>query len=165
MQTIKTVDSEQLGEVINAAKKIAKRYRELTGRPLGITGEVGEYETVRLLGLRLTAVRQSGYDAVRGEGSSVCKIQIKARCVLPDSKPGQRIGRIRLDREWDSVVLVLLDEDLEPTEIYEARRPEVEAALLAPGSKSRNERGALSVRKFKSVGKLVWSRWGNEERA
>jgi hypothetical protein len=157
MEAFEAVDQEQLGEVISAAKMTAKKYRQLTGRPLGVTGEVGEFEAVRLLGLRLAAVRQPGYDAVREEGSSVCRVQIKARCVLPDSGPGQRIGRIRLDREWDSVILVLLDDDLEPIEIYEAKRPEIEAALLKPGSKARNDRGALGVRKFKSIAQLVWS--------
>jgi hypothetical protein len=155
METFETIDLEELDEVISKAKVVAKRYRQLTGRPLGITGEVGEYEAARLLGLHLAPVRQPGHDAIRKEGSSVRRVQIKARCVLPGSR--QRVGRIRLDREWDSVVLVLLDEDLEPIEIYEAKRPEIEAALLAPGSKARNERGTLSVSQFQSIAKLVWS--------
>ena len=51
---------------------------------------------------------------------------------------------------------VLLDANLEPTAIYEARRAEIELALSAPGSKARNERDALSVNKFKSIGIKVW---------
>jgi hypothetical protein len=31
---------------------------------LGITGEIGEYEAARLLGLRLASAREPGYDAV-----------------------------------------------------------------------------------------------------
>jgi len=158
MKTTETLDLQKIGEVIHEAKIVAKQYYQLTGRPLGITGEVAEYEAARLLGLRLAAVRQPGYDAIRENGSSVCKVQIKGRRILSDSKPGQRLGRINLDKEWDVVVLVLLNEDFEPIEIYEAQRPEITAALLAPGSKSRNERGALSVSKFKSIGQLVWPR-------
>jgi len=70
--------------------------------------------------------------------------------------PGQRLGRIDLKKEWDGVLLVLLDGDLEPIAIYEANRAAVEAALNVPGSKARNERGALGVAKFKSIGRQVW---------
>ena len=152
------VGQQDLAELISTAKALAKRYYELTGRPLGITGEVAEFEAARLLGLRLADVRQSGYDAIQGEGPDACRLQVKSRCILDKSKPGQRLGAIKLDREWDAVLLVLLDHDFEPTEIYEAGRPEITDALLSPGSKARNERGALSVSKFKAIGHLVWSR-------
>ena len=46
------------------AKIIAKEYYRLTGRPLGITGEVAECEAARLLGITLAVVRQTGYDAI-----------------------------------------------------------------------------------------------------
>lgn len=52
--------------------------------------------------------------------------------------------------------MVLLDHNFDATEIYEAERPAVIAALAAPGSKARNERGALPVSKFKSIGTLRW---------
>ncbi|MDX6405812.1 MAG: hypothetical protein QOH70_3267 [Blastocatellia bacterium] len=54
--------------------------------------------------------------------------------------------------------MVLLDYEFNATEIYEAQRENVEAALKAPGSKARNVRGALSVSKFKSIGTLRWQR-------
>jgi len=147
--------TEELGKLIYQAKLVAKQYRQLTGRPLGITGEVAEYEAARLLNLDMSEVRQAGYDAIDSSGR---KIQIKGRVVFKESNSGQRIGRIRLDYEWDDVVLVLMDADFEPIEIYKAQRPVVESALLAPGSKARNEKGALGVRKFKSIAELVWKR-------
>jgi hypothetical protein len=107
------------------------------------------------LGLELSKVRQAGYDATRSDGT---RIQIKGRVLFETSKPGQRIGSIRLEDEWDSVILVLLDENFAPVEIYEAPRIKVEVALTAPGSRARNERGALGVRKFQSIAKLVWRR-------
>ena len=42
--------------------------------------------------------------------------------------------------------------------MHEAGKQDVLLALAAPGSKSRNKRGALSVSKFKSIGKTVWQR-------
>jgi len=146
---------DALRSVIEQVKGLARQYRELTGKPLGITGEVGEFHAAKLLNLRLANARCPGYDAV---GSDDRRIQIKARCILPDSKPGQRVGQIKLDHPWDSVALVLMDEEFEPIAIYEAKRAEVEKAITAPGSKARNERGALSVSKFKSIARPVWER-------
>ncbi len=150
-----TVDIVAVGKLINQVRAIAKEYRELTGRPLGITGEVAEYEAAQLLGLDLTDVRHAGYDAIRSDGT---RIQIKGRVLFETSKSGQRIGRIRLDHEWDSVMLVILDADFSPVEIYEAPRAKVEEVLTAPGSRARNERGALGISKFKSIAEIVWSR-------
>ena len=54
--------------------------------------------------------------------------------------------------------MVLLDENFDAIAIYEADRNAVLAALSVPGSRARNERGALGVRKFKTIGKLRWAR-------
>ncbi len=131
------------------AKKLAQRYRAATGKPLGIPGEVAEYEAARILGIELTPARQAGYDAVEKNGV-VRRLQVKGRCLLPGCKPGQRLGSIDRENEWDAV--------LDALEIYEASRADLLQALNAPGSKGRNERGALSVSKFKSIGKLRWRR-------
>jgi len=145
--------SGELQQLLAEATDLARRYRKLTGRPLGVTGEVAEYWAATLLNLDLAGVRQEGFDAWRGNE----RIQIKGRRLAGRKhKPGERMGSIRLDKEWDSIVLVLLDPDFEPFEIYEAGRPEIEQALTAPGSRARNERGQLAISKFKSVGRLVW---------
>jgi hypothetical protein len=157
MKKSNPLNLDEIGSIVRSAKRLAKRYRNLTGRPLGITGEVAEYEAVRLLRLQVAPVRQTGYDAVRKKGAKVERLQIKGRCVL-SMKPGGRIGKIDPKKEWDGVILVLLDADFEPTEIYEAGRREIIEALTKPGSKSRNERGALSVSKFKSISSPVWTR-------
>lgn len=149
------VDLEEVGKVIRRAKVLAKKYYALTGRPLGITGEVAEYEASRLLKLELMPARHPGCDALRKRGTRVEKLQIKGRCVIVP-KAGQRMGAINLKKPWDAVLLVMLDKNFDPTAIYEASRHRVSKALLAPGSKARNERGALSVSKFIAIGKSVW---------
>jgi len=148
-------DIAALRSVIRDAKEIAKRYRNLTGKPLGITGEVGEFAAAELMNLRLTGARQPGYDAVASDGH---RIQVKARCIPPDSRKSQHLGSIRLKHEWDTVMLILVDAEFEPLEIYEARRSDIERELTRPGSKARNVRGSLSVSKFKSIALLVWSK-------
>lgn len=141
----------EVGELIEQARRIAGAYKQLTGRPLGITGEVAEYEAARLLGLKLAEARAPGYDALRGAE----RIQIKGRVLGPDAKPGQRLGSIKLDHPWETVLFVSLDEDLQPTGIWEASRVAVEAALSRTKSKAR-KRGALSVAEFKKIGRQVW---------
>lgn len=148
--------ADQILSILGEAKKLAQQYRTLTGKPLGITGEVAEYEAARLLQVVLRPPREAGYDATEVRGSANRKLQIKGRCILPGSKPGQRIGAIDVKKEFDAVLLVLLNDHYDATEIYEASREDVVAALAAPGSRARNERGALSVGKFKSIGRRRW---------
>lgn len=145
-------------EILREAKKLAQRYRSLTGKPLGITGEVAEYEAARILGVELTPARQAGYDAIERQNGSLRRLQVKGRCLLENCKPGQRLGSIDIEKDWDAVLMVLLDENFEAFEIHEAPRAAVISALTAPGSKARNERGALSVSKFQAIGKIRWRR-------
>jgi hypothetical protein len=137
-------------------KRLAREYRTLTGKPLGVTGELAEFEAARILGLTLAPPREPGYDAVELRDGKERHLQIKGRCLLDPKKPGQRIGSIRLDHECDAVLLVLLDENFDAQAIYEAPWQDVVAALTAPGSRARNERGALAVSKFKSIAQLRW---------
>ena len=81
------------------AKVLAQQYRALTGKPLGITGEVAEYEASRILGVELTPARQAGYDAVETINGVVRRLQIKGRCLLKDRKPGQRLGSIDVKKD------------------------------------------------------------------
>ena len=152
------MSDQQILAILGQAKVLAQQYRRLTGKPLGITGEVAEYEAARILGIELTPARQAGYDAIDVSNGMTRRLQIKGRCVLPNCKPGQRLGSIDINKDWDAVLLVLLDENFDATAMREAERADVVAALNAPGSRSRNERGALGVSKFRSIGKLRWRR-------
>jgi hypothetical protein len=150
------IDLKKAGSILERARKAAIEYYKLTGKPLGITGEYGEYLTAKLLNLHLADARSPGYDATDDKGR---KIQIKARSIPGHKKlTGQRIGSIRLDHDWDCVMVILLDDHYEPQAIFEADRAPLKAALTKPGSKARNERGALSISQFKSIGTQIWSR-------
>ena len=158
--TTGTTDPKVLA-ILAEAKRLAQKYRALTGKPLGITGEVAEYEAARILGVELTPARNEGYDAIENQNGLSRKLQIKGRCRLPGCNPGGRLSKIKIDKEWDAVLLVLLDEKFDATEMYEAERAAVISALTAPGSKARNERGSLGIPKFKAIGKLRWKRESN----
>jgi hypothetical protein len=109
--------SGRILEVLRAAKSLAQEYRRLTGKPLGITGEVAEYEAARLLGVELTPAWQAGYDATEVRDGVVRRLQIKGRCLLPNCKPGQRVGSIDIEKEWDAALPVLLNENFDATAI------------------------------------------------
>lgn len=102
--------------------------------------------------------RTPGYDAIEKVPEGVRRLQIKGRCLVDDAKGSQRLGTIKKDPNWDALVMVKLDGEMEAVEIWEAPREAVIAALDAPGSKARNERGALSMSKVRSIGRLRWSR-------
>ena len=58
------MNNERVLAILHDAKALAREYYQLTGKPLGVAGEVAEYEATRLLGVELGPARQAGYDAV-----------------------------------------------------------------------------------------------------
>jgi hypothetical protein len=68
--------------ILHEAKALAARYFVLTGKPLGVTGEVAELEAAEKLHLVLTVARNPDYDALRNDESGVVeRFQIKGRAV------------------------------------------------------------------------------------
>ncbi len=147
----------KVGNLLKKVRALAIAYYKETGKPLGVTGEIAEYEAAKLLSLELASAREPGFDAVRKKGVIVERIQIKGRRLVVGSKNSGRVPSINLKKDWDSVMLVLLNDAYQPTAIYEATRRRITTALMAPGSKARNERGALSISKFRAIGKKIWS--------
>jgi len=144
-------------KLIAQARVLAAEYRRTMGKPLpGISNEIAEYDAVKLLALEARPEGEGGYNAVdpaRGDK----RIQIKSRTIFDESKSGQRLGQLKLEKEWDSVLLVLMDENYEPYEIYEAERDDI-IEQLEKSSGNRAKRGAMSVSRFKIIGRLAWTR-------
>jgi hypothetical protein len=151
-----TADARRVREILAEIKPLAAEYYRLTGKPLGVTGEVAEYVAAELLGLELAPPRTPGYDAIRRTEARPQRVQIKGRAYGEDAKPGQRLGTIKRGSPCDAVLLVLLDNrTLEPREMWEAPIAAVEERLALPGSKAR-DRGALGVPEFKRLALRVW---------
>ena len=55
---------DEILEILKEAKVLARRFYRLTGKPLGVTDEVAEYEAATKLGLLLHPARQAGYYSV-----------------------------------------------------------------------------------------------------
>lgn len=146
-------------KLIAEARKLAVEFRRTTGKALpGVSGEIAEHDAARFLDLELLKEKPGGYDAVGKGRREGWRVQIKGRVIFNESKSGQRIGQLKMDQDWDSVVLVIMDEHYETGEIYEAEREQVETAMQESAGSNRKKRGALSVAKFKHIATLVWTR-------
>jgi len=144
-------------KLISQARQLAAEYRKTMGKPLpGISNEIALHDAIRLLQLKPVEASVGGYDAVDPARDDL-RIQIKSRTIFDESKSGQRIGQIKVDQPWDAVVLVLMDEEYEPYEIYQAEREEL-LEYIEKSSSSRARRGALSIARFKIIGRLAWTR-------
>jgi len=143
-------------KLIEQARQLAADFKKMTGKPLpGVSNEIAEYDARKLLKLKLSEDRSQGYDAIRN-GIGPKKVQIKARTIFNGNIRGQRLGQIKVDSDWDSVVLVLLNEDYQAYEIFEATRDDILTNI--DDNKNRQKRGVLSVSKFRNIAKLVWTK-------
>lgn len=144
-------------KLIAQARILAAEYRETMGKPLpGISNEIAEHDAMRLLNLQPKPEGAVGYDAVDPARNNL-RIQIKSRAVFDEKKSNQRLGQLNVNHEWDSVILVIMNDQYMPIEIYEAYRDDLEEHMYESSS-SRAKRGALSLGKFKKIARLIWSK-------
>lgn len=144
-------------KLISEARRIAAEYRRTTGKPLGISAEIAQHDACTFLELNPDE-EAIGYDAIglAGEREGQ-RFQIKGRAIFDEKKGGQRVGQIKIEQDWDRILLVLMDEEFETTEIYEASRDDILKDIDESVSSNRSKRGAMSVARFKRIAHLVWS--------
>lgn len=169
----RAVQVYSVDKLMTEARRLAVEYRRATGRALAIGGELAKHDAIRLLQLTPAPPDTVGYDAIgpsirpdedearldpgREPADSSCRYQIKGRAMSATGKGGERIGQIRTDQPWDRLLLVLMDDEMEPFEIHEATREAVLAAFESAAGSKRGKRGPMSVARFKYIGELVWS--------
>lgn len=103
-----TLNKDRVREILATIKPLAAEYYRLTGKPLGVTGEVAEYVAAEVLGLDLAPARMAGYDATRTRpDGTVERIQIKGRATGATSKAIQRLGTLKRDAACDVALFVL----------------------------------------------------------
>jgi len=147
---------DQLKSILSRAKEVASEYYALTGKPLGITGEIAE-EAAEKLGLTLSVARTPFPDAELAREGKAEKYQIKGRAVNPGLRYKGRMSGVKCNGDFEWVLLVLLNQaTFDTLEIWQASREAVHARISEPGSKARNERYSLGIRQFKSIATRVW---------
>jgi hypothetical protein len=147
--------AKRIETVLKHAQQTAVEYYALTGKPLGITGEIGEFLAAKHLKLKLALARSPGYDAI-GRGKKL--IQIKTRKIDTSKRfpPRGRMGAIKLKHKWDTVILVLVDEKFQPVAMYEAERKILKKVINKPGGGRARKSGALAITQFISAGRKIW---------
>ena len=148
----------RVGEILATVRPLAAEFYRLTGKPLGVTGEVGEQLVAQLLGLTLADVRTAGYDATRPspDGGPPMRLQIKARAYLAGRDAVQRMGRLTPTTPCDAVLLVLLEPDtLDIRAVWEAPFSSLAPRLVDPASSSHRH-GSFKVTEFIGLGTRIW---------
>lgn len=148
----------EVDTLIEQTRQLAAEYRRTTGQPLPVTTEIANHDAARLLELEIINPPPGGYDAVGKTGAREgVRYQIKGRVIFDEKKGGQRLGQLKIDKQWDAVLLVLLNENYQPFSIYEATRDELNDAIDESMQSRRSNRGAMSIARFKNISRLVWS--------
>ncbi len=140
-------------KLITQARRLAKEYRQVTGKTLPVTGEIAINDAIRLLGMAAASELNCGFDAVLEYQQQRLRVQIKGRAIVNSKRSGHRLGQLKLEQDWDAIVLVIMDVDYETSEIYLAERETIMEAI----NESKNKRGSISIARFKIIGDLLWS--------
>ena len=140
-------------KLITQARRLAKEYRQVTAKTLPVTGEIAINDAIRLLGMAAASELNCGFDAVLEYQQQRLRVQIKGRAIVNSKRSGHRLGQLKLEQDWDAIVLVIMDVDYETSEIYLAERETIMEAI----NESKNKRGSISIARFKIIGELLWS--------
>ncbi len=135
------------------ARKLAAEYRRVTGKTLPVSSEIAISDAIRLLDLQPAENNSDGWDVVRHTNGKNARLQVKARIVFDQTKGAHPLGQLNLDRSWDGVLLVLMNDEYEAQEIYEADRDVIVQTIAG---KEKKKRGSMSVAQFKKIGRRVW---------
>lgn len=135
-------------------RRVAAAYYKATKATLPLSNEIAKYDACRLLQLSPSSKSVLGVDAYDMAGIPV---QIKSRVIFNTKKNSYRIGQLSPEGQWQKILLVLLDPDYEPFEIYALSREILEENLSAVTENSVR-RGPLSVGRFRMLAELVWER-------
>lgn len=141
-------------KLINKLKPVIRAelsYERATNgkRKLGITGEVGEVLTCKLLGLELVLdSRSQGFDAIDKNG---LKVQIKTRRSESEGLPRDAGRTSRFSKhKFDYALLVLLDHDYRICRIWRADYKKLKPII------EKQKRRDPSLSSFKKVAKKVF---------
>ena len=144
-----------VNKLITETRRIAKEYRLATGKTLPVTPEIAINDAISILEMQPNETKNAGYDAIYDRDGEQLKVQIKGRAIFNDKKGGYRIGQVKVEQEWDAIILVIMNADFMPEEIYMAERDIILDELEE--KKKNNKKGAMTLAKFKLISELLWT--------
>ena len=155
-------------KLITETRRIASEYRKATGKILPVTPEIAINDAVSILKLTPNNDNNLPFDATLQLENKTLKVQIKGRAIFNEKRQGHRLGQLKLEQDWDAVVLVIMNDEFMPQEIYMAERD----VILDELGDNANKKGAMTVAKFKIIADLLWTEdagytedgiWSNQE--
>ncbi len=117
--------NSQICKITRKVIRTAIEYENITGRKLGVTGEIGEILVCKELALKiLSNPIAAGFDAVDNKGK---KFQIKTRRGNTNS-PGARIGTFS-SHSFNYAILAILDDKYNIAELYKITYKKLEPII------------------------------------
>mgnify|MGYP003624280345 CR=1 FL=1 len=144
-----------VNKLIAETRRIAKEYRLATGKTLPVTPEIAINDAISILELTANDENKPGYDAIYNIGEERLKVQIKGRVIFNEKRQGHRLGQIKIEQVWDAIVLVIMNADFMPDEIYMAKRDDIMDVL--EDKIKNNKKGAMTIAQFKLISELLWT--------
>lgn len=148
-----TLSAFSVDKLMEETRRLARAFKHNTEKALPISNELGRFDAQKILQLQNPQQPEKGVDFIGTGELAGQKIQVKSRVVFNPGKSGLRVGKINEEGEWDTLLLIMYDDDYNPDEIFVAQK---HALLTALKDKKPNKRGALSVAHFKVLGECIW---------
>lgn len=142
-----------IDKLMSETRHLAAQYHRLTGQALPVSNELARHDVINILKLTPANEPETGVDLIGNGDLEGKKIQVKSRVIFKNAKSRPKVGHFNFDGKWDFVILVLFNEDYFAEEMYLAARQ----ALVQSNSPKEGKR-AISIGKFKSLAKLIWSK-------
>ena len=133
--------TNEMEKLVKSIVKVALQYEKITGRKMGITGEVGEIRTCKELSLKLAPPFTKGYDAI---GTDDSRYQIKTRRKSEEKKRRGKVPAFK-NEDFDIAVLTILDENYEIGSICKLEKRELQPFF------PKNKKKRISIRKFQRI--------------
>jgi len=142
-------------KLIAETRRIAREYRQATGKTLPVTQELAINDAILLLDLKPVNKSGLGYDAILEHNGKDLKLQIKGRVIFDRKRSGYRLGQLKTEQDWDGILLVIMNSEFDTDEIYLAKREVLEKFL---SDKKQSSKGSITVARFRIIGDLLWDR-------
>lgn len=138
-------------ELLKEIRKLSLEYYNATGRRLGTTGEVCEYEAASKLSYTLQTHGHAGYDALDSAGK---KIQIKGWWNLR-GRPPSKVNYVDPASDFDYFVYVLLGKSMTAEGIWMISKQDL-IALYPNKNPNRTMKKRVTLKRFQNAAEKVW---------
>lgn len=145
-----------IDKLMSETRHLAAEYRRVTGKVLPVSNELSRHDVSSKLGFTNPEQPESGVDLIGVGLWQDKRIQVKSRVVFKNSKSRPKLGQLNFDGKWEYVILVIMNDDYQPEEMYIAKKEVLLDAMKNSLNIKSKDRNTISVAKFKMLGELVW---------